>query len=54
MPGSGLEKQLGAATAILGYNPTLAGAAGTPITGWDCTSAAGTKILPKYLPASCR
>ena len=27
---------------------------GPPITSWDCTSAAGTKILAKYLPASCR
>ena len=27
---------------------------GPPITSWDCTSAAGTKVLPKYLPASCR
>jgi type IV pilus assembly protein PilA len=28
---------------------------GPPITSWDCTSAgAGTNILPKYLPASCR
>ena len=27
---------------------------GPPIVSWDCTSSAGTKILPKYLPASCR
>jgi hypothetical protein len=27
---------------------------GPPITSWDCTKAAGTDILPKYLPASCR
>jgi type IV pilus assembly protein PilA len=28
---------------------------GPPITMWDCTSAgAGTNILAKYLPASCR
>jgi type IV pilus assembly protein PilA len=27
---------------------------GPPIIAWDCTSTAGTKILPKYLPASCR
>jgi type IV pilus assembly protein PilA len=27
---------------------------GPPITSWDCTSAAGNNILPKYLPASCR
>ena len=27
---------------------------GPPITSWDCTSTAGTTILPKYLPASCR
>jgi hypothetical protein len=27
---------------------------GPPIVAWDCTSTAGTKILPKYLPASCR
>ena len=27
---------------------------GPPITAWDCSSTAGTKILPKYLPASCR
>ena len=35
---------------------TCSGAActGAPITGWDCSSAAGTNILPKYLPASCR
>jgi type IV pilus assembly protein PilA len=28
---------------------------GPPITAWDCTGAvAGTDILPKYLPATCR
>ena len=27
---------------------------GPPIVAWDCTSTAGTDILPKYLPATCR
>jgi type IV pilus assembly protein PilA len=49
----GLAAQLAGAD-VLGYKATLAGAAGTPIVAWDCTAAAGTTILPKYLPASCR
>jgi len=52
----------GGLAAQLGANVTYALKAacqggtcnGPPITAWDCTSAAGTKILPKYLPASCR
>ena len=35
------------------YSPVLAGAVGTPITSWDC-STAGTTIAKKYLPAVCR
>ena len=49
-----LATQLGAGVSF-GYKATLAGAAGTPITAWDCTAANGiTNITPKYLPASCR
>jgi type IV pilus assembly protein PilA len=52
----------GGLAAQLGSNTTYALKAacnggtcnGPPITSWDCTSAAGTKVLPKYLPASCR
>ena len=52
----------GGLAAQLGANVTYALKAacdkgtcnGPPITSWDCTSTAGTKILPKYLPASCR
>ena len=43
---------------LFGYAPMSAGAlaaAGAPIDAWDCTAAkAGTTILNKYLPASCR
>ena len=43
---------------LFGYAPMAAGviaAAGAPIDAWDCTAAtAGTTILNKYLPASCR
>jgi len=51
----GLLAQLAGAD-VLGYTPSCGGAAcaGTPITQWDCNAAAGTTILPKYLPASCR
>ena len=52
----------GGLAAQLGTNVTYALKAacsggtcsGPPITSWDCTSTAGTKVLPKYLPASCR
>jgi type IV pilus assembly protein PilA len=50
---AGLATQLGAGKDMLGYTPQIK-AAGNPITGWDCTAAGGTLILPKYLPASCR
>ena len=52
----GLLAQLGGGTDTLGYKASCGGAAcaGTPITNWDCNAAAGTTILPKYLPASCR
>ena len=51
----GLAAQLAGAD-VLGYKASCSGAAcaGTPITQWDCNAAAGTTILPKYLPASCR
>ncbi len=43
---------------LFGYAPLNSGAlvaGGKPIDGWGCTAAlAGTTILPKYLPASCR
>ena len=40
---------------ILGYLPVQQGGAATgAIIAWDCSSAAGTTILPKYLPAVCR
>ena len=48
----GLAAQLAGAD-VLGYKAVVAGA-GQPITAWDCNAAAGTTILPKYLPASCR
>ena len=49
-----LATQLGAGVT-LGYKPNLGPATdGSPIIGWDCTKTAGTDILPKYLPASCR
>ena len=51
---AGLATQLGA-TKTLGYKAQFSGAAGTPITGWDCAATNGiTNITPKYLPASCR
>ena len=53
---AGLAAQLGA-NVTYALKATCAGGAkctGPAITGWDCTSTAGTKILPKYLPASCR
>jgi type IV pilus assembly protein PilA len=53
----GLALQL-AAGDLFAYKADCSGAAcaGTPITGWNCSqvSGAGTTILPKYLPASCR
>jgi type IV pilus assembly protein PilA len=51
----GLAGQLGAGVTF-GYKPTFEGAAGTPITAWDCTATGSgiTDITPKYLPASCR
>ena len=51
----GLAAQLAGAD-VLGYKASCGGGAcnGTPITNWDCNAAAGTTILPKYLPASCR
>ena len=51
----GLSGQLGAnITYALKAACNGGSCSGPPITAWDCTSAAGTKILPKYLPASCR
>jgi type IV pilus assembly protein PilA len=51
----GLAAQLAGAD-VLGYKASCSGGAcaGAPITQWDCNLAAGTTILPKYLPASCR
>ena len=51
----GLGAQLGTGKTYK-LKATCAGAcSGPPITSWDCTSTgAGTNILPKYLPASCR
>ena len=53
----GLATQLGASNQY-GLVADCQGAAcdGTkPITGWNCAGSNGlTKILPKYLPASCR
>jgi type IV pilus assembly protein PilA len=37
----------------LGYKAVQAGGAGA-ITAWDCSTAAGTDITAKYLPAVCR
>ena len=52
---AGLANQLGTNVTYALKATCGAGAcSGPPITGWDCTSTAGTKILPKYLPASCR
>ena len=54
-----LATQLGAGT-MFAYKADCSGAActGAPITKWACSStgtpAAGTTILPKYLPATCR
>ena len=51
----GLAGQLGAGVTYALKAACQGGACtGPPITSWDCTSTAGTKILPKYLPASCR
>ena len=51
----GLAGQLGANVTYALKAACSGGACtGPPITAWDCTSTAGTKILPKYLPASCR
>ena len=44
----------GGSKYFLKANCSGAACTGAPITGWDCNSAAGTDILPKYLPASCR
>ena len=57
----GLATQLGAGKTTFAYIPECSGAAcaGTPITNWNCSSTsgavkAGTTILPKYLPGTCR
>jgi type IV pilus assembly protein PilA len=53
----GLGSQLAATGIIYKLKASCSGGActGPPITAWDCTSAgAGTTVLPKYLPASCR
>jgi type IV pilus assembly protein PilA len=63
----GLAGQLTAAAKTLGYTPgcgtpgayascaLASGANAPPITEWFCNAAdAGTNILPKYLPATCR
>ena len=51
----GLANQLGANVTYALKAACSGGTCnGPPITAWDCTSAAGTKILAKYLPASCR
>ena len=51
----GLAGQLGS-NVTYALKATCSGGtcSGPPITAWDCSSTAGTKILPKYLPASCR
>jgi type IV pilus assembly protein PilA len=51
-----LATQLAPGGINFGYAPQLAGAAGTPITGWACDAVGSgiTDITPKYLPASCR
>ena len=52
---SGLANQLGATNSYMLKAACSGGTCNGPaITSWDCTSAAGTTILPKYLPASCR
>ncbi len=49
-----------AGNGILAYAPSAAGvalAAGIPpaeAIQWDCKAAAGTTIVPKYLPSVCR
>ena len=53
----GLAGQLGSGTTEYHLKATCNGGCttGGPITAWDCTgTGGGTKILPKYLPASCR
>jgi type IV pilus assembly protein PilA len=52
---NGLGNQLSGAD-VLGYKAVCSGGTcnGPPITSWDCNAGAGTTILPKYLPASCR
>jgi type IV pilus assembly protein PilA len=43
-----------AAAVAPGGCAVAAGAVANPISAWFCDTAAGTNILPKYLPASCR
>ena len=51
----GLASQLGAnVTYALKATCDKGACTGPAIVAWDCTSASGTKVLPKYLPASCR
>ena len=52
----GLSGQLGGNVSYMLKAACDGGACtGPPITSWDCTNkVAGTTILPKYLPASCR
>jgi type IV pilus assembly protein PilA len=51
----GLAGQLGGnVTYALKASCSGGACSGPPIVAWDCTSGAGTTILPKYLPASCR
>jgi type IV pilus assembly protein PilA len=53
----GLATQLGSANqyGLLADCQGAACAGDKPITGWDCSGKNNiTKILPKYLPASCR
>ena len=51
----GLAAQLGASKTYALKAACSGGTCNGPaITSWDCTSAAGNNILPKYLPASCR
>jgi type IV pilus assembly protein PilA len=52
----GLASQLGTNTTY-GLKASCNGGTcnGPPITSWDCSAANTiTKVLPKYLPASCR
>ena len=52
---AGLASQLGSNVSYMLKAQCSGGTCnGPPITGWDCTSASGTTILAKYLPASCR